>query len=108
MILRPSTERDVAAIRAVYPEPDIRYWMGWDDHLPDEAEARANVERAATAWSEGTSAVFRIVDPAPDASRRVAERGGFTAESIERASRAWPGGTRFDSILLSLLPDDRA
>jgi RimJ/RimL family protein N-acetyltransferase len=167
MMLRPSTERDATAIRAVYSEPDIRYWMGWDGGPPDEAEARANIERAATAWSEGTWAVFRIVDPATDevvggvnlrfgdseiaevsyflrasargrglatqavrlvsgwafdelgierielrvhpeneASHRVAERAGFTPESIERASRAWPGGTRFDSILFSLLPDD--
>jgi hypothetical protein len=77
LIVRPSTERDVAAIRAVNSEPDIRYWMGWDgEALPDEAEARANIERAANAWREG----------------------------IERASRPWPDGQRFDSILYSLLP----
>lgn len=40
------------------------------------------------------------------ASIRVAERAGFTREGIERASRAWPDGTRFDSILFSLLPTD--
>jgi RimJ/RimL family protein N-acetyltransferase len=167
LILRPSTERDVTAIRAVYSEPDIRYWMGWGNELPDEAEALANVERSADAWRAGTWAVFRIVDPATDevvggvnlrfgdveiaevsyflrasargrglatravrlvsrwafdelgierielrvhpeneASRRVAERAGFTSECIERASRAWPDGTRFDSILHSLLPRD--
>jgi RimJ/RimL family protein N-acetyltransferase len=168
MILRPSTEQDVAAIRAVYSEPDIRYWMGWGgEALPDEAEARANIERSATAWCEGTWAVFRIVDAAMDEvvggvnlrfgdfqvaevsyflrasargrglatravllvngwafgelgierielrvhpenepSCRVAERAGFMREGIERASRAWPDGTRFDSILYALLPDD--
>jgi RimJ/RimL family protein N-acetyltransferase len=168
MILRPSTDRDVASIRSVYSEPDIRYWMSWDgDDLPDEAEARANIERSATAWREGTWAAFRIVEaatddvvggvnlrfedfqvaevsyflrasargrglatravrlvsrwafdelgierielrahPDNDASRRVAERARFTREGVERASRAWPDGTRFDSIVYSLLPGD--
>jgi RimJ/RimL family protein N-acetyltransferase len=167
IILRPSAERDVAAIRAVYSEPDIRQWMGWDGELPDEAEARANIERAASAWREGSWAVFRIADAVTDevvggvnlrffdneiaevsyflrasargrglatravrlvarwafdqlgiqrielrvhpqnmASRRVAERAGFSREGIERASRAWPDGTRFDSILFSLIPGD--
>jgi RimJ/RimL family protein N-acetyltransferase len=167
MVLRPGTERDVAGIRALYAEQDIRKWMGWDAEPPDEAEARANIERGLRAWQEGTWAVFRIVDAATDqvvggvnlrfgehriaevsyflrtsargrglatravriiarwafdelgierielrthpenaASRRVAERAGFTREGIERASRAWPDGTRFDSILYSLLPSD--
>jgi len=169
MTLRPSTSRDVAAIRAVYSESDIRYWMGWDGDLPDEAEALATIERNADAWRAGTWAVFRIVDAATDevvggvnlrfgdfeiaevsyflracargrglatravrlvsrwafdelgierielrfhpeneASRRVAERAGFTPECIERSSRAWPDGTRFDSILFTLLPGDHA
>jgi len=141
--------------------------MGWDGELPDEAEARANLEREAAAWREGSWAVFRIVDAATDqvvgginlrfgeheiaevsyflsaavrgrgvatravrlvsgwafdelgierielrvhpenpASRRVAERAGFTREGVERGSRAWPDGTRFDSIVFSLLPAD--
>lgn len=158
----------MSAIRAVYSEPDIRYWMGWDgEGLPDDAEARANIERAASSWREGTWAVFRIVDASTDevvggvslrfgdfevaevsyflrasvrgrglatravrvvsrwafdelgierielrahpdneASRRVAERAGFTREGIERASRTWPDGRRFDSILFSLIPGD--
>jgi RimJ/RimL family protein N-acetyltransferase len=66
LLLRLSTERDVAAIRAVYSEPDIRHWMGWHGELPDEAEAFANIERAASAWRAGTWAVFRIVDRATD------------------------------------------
>jgi precorrin-6A synthase len=167
LLLRPSSERDAAAIRAVYSEADIRRWMGWDADLPDDAEARANIERAAEAWSEGTWAVFRIVDAATDQvvggvnlrfcdfqiaevsyflrasargrgfatravrlvarwafdelgierielrahpenapSQRIAERAGFTREGVERASRAWPDGTRFDSILFSLLRTD--
>ena len=168
LLLRPSREADAAAVRAVYSEPDIRSWMAWDDRPPDDAEALANIERAARAWDEGTWAVFRIVDaatyevvggvnlrfgdhdiaeisyflrasargrglatravrlvagwafdelaverielrvhPENDASRRVAERAGFTREGVERASRAWPDGTRVDSIVYSLLPGDR-
>jgi len=167
LLLRPSGERDVVAIREIYSEPDIRHWMGWDTQIPDEAEARANVERAARAWREGTWAVFRIVDVGSDevvggvnlrfgdwqtaevsyfvrvsargrgvatrevrliarwefdelgverlelrahadnvASRRVAERAGFTFEGVERASRPWPDGTRFNSLLFSLIPED--
>ena len=141
--------------------------MGWDDQLPDDAEAQANIDRAARAWQEGTWAVFRIADSATDevigginlrlgdhdlaeisyflrtsvrgrglatravrlvarwafdelaierielrvhpenaSSRRVAERAGFTREGVERASRAWPDGSRFDSIVYSLLRSD--
>jgi RimJ/RimL family protein N-acetyltransferase len=164
LLLRPSTERDAAEIREVYSEPDIRKWMAWDAGPPDEAEARAKIERAAAAWKDGSWAVFRIVNAATDqvvggvnlrlgehqtaevsyflgasargrglatravrlvarwafaelgverielrvhpqnmASRRVAERAGFTREGVERASRAWPDGTRFDSIVFSLI-----
>jgi len=141
--------------------------MGWDDHPPDDAEARANIDRATRAWQEGAWAVFRIVDAATDEvigginlrfgdhdlaeisyflrasvrgrglatravrlaarwafdelaierielrvhpenapSRRVAERAGFTREGAESASRAWPDGSRFDSIVYSLLRSD--
>lgn len=61
LLLRPSTPADAAAIREVYSERDIRHWMGWDDELPDEAEALANIERAARAWEVGAWAVFRVV-----------------------------------------------
>src|SRR4051794_26834619 len=66
LVLRPGTPRDVNSIRAVYSERDIRRWMGWDEELPDEAEARANLARAAASWREGTWAVFRIVDSGTD------------------------------------------
>lgn len=165
LLLRTSTQRDARAIRAVYSEPDIRHWMGWDAEPPDKREARANIERAARAWADGTWAVFRIVDaptdevvggvnlhffglsaaeisyflkrsargrglatravllvtdwafrelrlarvelradPANGPSRRVAERAGFVREGVERGSRAWPDGTRFDSLVYSRLP----
>jgi len=66
LLLRPSREADAPAIRALYSEPDIRRWMGWDDQPPDDAEALANIERAAGSWQEGSWAVFRIVDAAAD------------------------------------------
>ena len=155
------------AIRELYSEADIRRWMGWDEPPPDDAEALANIERAADAWRDGGWAVFRIVEAPTDRvvgglnlrlgdhdiaeisyflrrsvrgrgfatravrlaarwafdelgiqrielrthldnldSQRVAERAGFTREGIERASRAWPDGTRFDSVIFSLLPRD--
>jgi RimJ/RimL family protein N-acetyltransferase len=167
MLLRPSTLADVAAIRAVYSEADIRRWMGWDGELPDDAEARANIQREAEAWRKGRWAVFRVVDAPTDqvvggvnlrlcdhqiaeisyflresargrgfatravqlvarwafdelgigrielrvhpdnlASHRVAERAGFSREGTERASRMWPDGRRFDSIVFSLVASD--
>jgi RimJ/RimL family protein N-acetyltransferase len=36
--------------------------MGWGPEPPDDAEARANIARSATAWAHGTWAVFRIAD----------------------------------------------
>jgi len=167
LLLRPSRDSDTHAIRAVYSEGDIRSWMGWAGELPDEAEAQANIARAARAWEEGTWAVFLIVEAATDeviggvnlrfgdydiaeisyflsapnrghgfatravrlvvqwafdelgierielrvhpantASCRVAERAGFIREGIERSSRSWPDGSRFDSTVYSLLPSD--
>ncbi len=35
--------------------------MLWDDEVPDEAEALANIARSEQAWAEGSWAVFRIV-----------------------------------------------
>lgn len=60
LLLRPSTPADAPAIREVYSERDIRHWMCWDDELPDDGEALANIERAARAWEEGAWAVFRL------------------------------------------------
>ena len=59
--LRRAVPSDAADIVAVYSEADIRRWMLWDDELPDEAEALANIERSEQAWAEGSWAVFRIV-----------------------------------------------
>jgi RimJ/RimL family protein N-acetyltransferase len=60
-------------------------------------------------WAFRSLGIERIelrVHPENEASRRVAERAGFVFEGVERASRAWPDGTRFDSLLFSLIPSD--
>ncbi len=40
--------------------------MVWGADLPDDAEARANIVRAASAWEDGSWAVFRIADADSD------------------------------------------
>lgn len=167
LVLRAANAADAEAIRRVYSEPELRYWMGWGDQPPDLAEARRNIDRGERAWREGSWAVFRVAElPADEvvggaslrlaahetaevsyflaarargqglatravrllaawafdelglerlelrthleneASQRVAERAGFRREGVERASRAWPDGERFDSVLYSLLPGE--
>ncbi len=61
LTLRRAVPEDAADIVEVYSETDVRHWMLWDDELPDEAEAMANIERSEQAWAEGSWAVFRIV-----------------------------------------------
>jgi RimJ/RimL family protein N-acetyltransferase len=65
--------------------------------------------RLVVRWAFERLGIERIelrVHPDNTASRRVAERVGFAREGVERASRAWPDGTRFDSIVFSLLASD--
>ena len=65
--------------------------------------------RLVVRWAFEDLGIERIelrVHPDNTASRRVAERVGFAREGVERASRAWPDGTRFDSIVFSLLATD--
>ena len=66
--------------------------------------------RLVAGWAFDELEVARIelrVHPENLASLRVADRAGFTREGVERASRAWPDGSRFDSVVYSLLPGDR-
>ena len=68
LTLRRAVPADVADVREVYTEADTRRWMLWDDELPDDAEALANIERSegpgprgpgpssASSWT-GTSSV---------------------------------------------------
>jgi RimJ/RimL family protein N-acetyltransferase len=61
LTLRRAVPADVPDVREVYSEADTRRWMLWDDELPDDSEALANIERSEEAWAEGSWAVFRIV-----------------------------------------------
>jgi RimJ/RimL family protein N-acetyltransferase len=61
VLLRRALPSDAADVVEVYSEADVRHWMLWDDELPDEAEALANIARSEEAWAEGSWAVFRIV-----------------------------------------------
>lgn len=61
LTLRRAVPADARDVMEVYSEPDVRRWMLWDDELPDEAEALANIERSEQSWAEGDWAVFRIV-----------------------------------------------
>lgn len=47
-------------------------------------------------------------DPENVASQRVAERAGFTRESVFRAYNGRRDGTRADALVYSLLPQDLA
>ena len=81
--------------------------------LRTSARGRGLATRAvqlAVRWAFEELGIERIelrVHPDNASSRRVAERVGFAREGVERASRAWPDGTRFDSIVFSLLATDR-
>jgi RimJ/RimL family protein N-acetyltransferase len=80
--------------------------------LAARARGRGLATRAvglAARWAFGELGLARLelrAHPANEASHRVAERAGFRREGVERASRAWPDGSRFDSVVYSLLPGD--
>jgi RimJ/RimL family protein N-acetyltransferase len=94
--------------------------LGFYDH--DIAEASYFLSQAARGqgyatrtlrllarWAFEENGIERLelrVDPRNDASIRLAERVGFTREGIERASRRATDGSRFDSVVFSLLPDE--
>jgi RimJ/RimL family protein N-acetyltransferase len=80
--------------------------------LAPEARGRGHATRAVrllARWAFEALGVQRLelrTELWNEASQRVAERAGFMREGIERASRAAPDGSRFDSVLFSLLPLD--
>lgn len=61
LTLRRAVPDDAADVRAVYAEADTRHWMLWDDELPDEADALANIQRSEQAWAGDEWAPFRVV-----------------------------------------------
>ena len=67
--------------------------------------------RLLARWAFEKNGIERLelrVDPRNEASLRLAERVGFTREGIERASRRATDGSRFDSVVFSLLPGELA
>src|SRR4051794_3505851 len=62
--------------------------------------------RLLARWAFDENGIERLelrVDPRNEASIRLAGRVGFTREGIERASRRATDGSRFDSVVFSLL-----
>jgi RimJ/RimL family protein N-acetyltransferase len=94
--------------------------LGFYDH--DIAEGSYFLARAARGkgyatrtlrllaqWAFEKNGIERLelrVDPRNDASIRLAQRVGFTREGVERASRRATDGSRFDSVVFSLLADE--
>ena len=65
--------------------------------------------RLLARWAFDDNGIERLelrIDPRNEASIRLAERVGFTREGIERASRRATDGSRFDSVVFSLLPGE--
>jgi RimJ/RimL family protein N-acetyltransferase len=54
----------------------------------------------------GFARLEMLVDVENTASRRVAEKAGFTAEGTLRSVIRWRDGSRRDALMMSLLPGD--
>jgi RimJ/RimL family protein N-acetyltransferase len=67
--------------------------------------------RLLARWAFEQNGIERLelrANPQNDASLRLAERVGFTREGIQRASRRATDGSRFDTLVFSLLPEELA
>lgn len=65
--------------------------------------------KALCRWGVDTLDLKRmelLTDPQNTASQRVAENAGFQREGILRSSLEYRDGTRRDSVIFSLLPDE--
>ena len=84
---------------------EIFYWVA------AAARRRGIATRAArlvAAWAFEELGLARIeitVDPANDASQRVAEAAGFTREGVLRSYQRFKDG-RMDAVMFARLPDD--
>jgi RimJ/RimL family protein N-acetyltransferase len=83
----------------------VGYWVG------PHARGRGAATRALRLLAPWAFAELRIerlqltTHPANEASRKVAERAGFTCDGLLRSYLPIPGGRR-DSVMYSLLPGD--
>jgi len=84
----------------------IGYWVA------REARGRGTATEALKAlcrWCVDTLELKRLellTDPDNVASQRVAEKAGFRREGILRSTLQYRDGTRRDSVIFSLLPDE--
>ncbi len=65
--------------------------------------------RLLARWAFEQNGIERLelrANPRNEASIRLAERVGFTREGIQRASRRATDGSRFDTVVFSLLPGE--
>jgi RimJ/RimL family protein N-acetyltransferase len=65
--------------------------------------------RLLSRWAFEQNGIERLelrANPRNEASVRLAERVGFTREGIQRASRRATDGSRFDTVVFSLLPGE--
>jgi RimJ/RimL family protein N-acetyltransferase len=95
--LRWNEERDVA---------EVGYWLRADAR-GSGAMTRALTLVTPLAFAQGAARVQLRADVENAASRRVAERAGFTEEGVLRSARWSPRlGRRQDWVMYSVLPGD--
>jgi RimJ/RimL family protein N-acetyltransferase len=96
--------------------------LGFYDHeiaetsyyLAQAARGKGYATRAVrllARWAFEQNGIERLelrANPQNDASLRLADRVGFTREGIQRASRRATDGSRFDTVVFSLLPEELA
>lgn len=86
----------------------VGYWVLADGRGQGRA---TRAVRLMASWALPELRLGRLqlhTDPENVASRRVAERAGFTREGVLRAYDARRDGTRADAVVYSLLPQDLA
>lgn len=96
--------------------------LGFYDHdiaetsyyLAQAARGKGYATRAVrllARWAFEQNGIERLelrANPQNDASLGLADRVGFTREGIQRASRRATDGSRFDTVVFSLLPGELA
>jgi len=90
---------------------DVGHFGYWVARSARRRGVATEALKALCRWGVETLALKRLellTDPDNVASQRVAEKAGFQREGILRSSLAYRDGSRRDSIIFSLLPDELA